>query len=134
MTQVAVRAALEVALNAMTPAIATAWENNAFAPPASSTPYQAAFVLWGTPDNPEMGASYFEQGIFQVSLFYPLQAGTSAAATRAGLLRALFRRGASFTNSGVVVTVRSTPEVSAGTVDGDRWFVPVKVRFSAFIP
>lgn len=133
MSIVKVRAALETALNSMSPALATAWENNAFTPPASTVAYQKAFVLPATPDNPEYGSSYSENGIFQITLMFPLQTGTGAAAERAELLRATFPRGASFINSGVTVRIMRTPEISAGTVEGDRFSVPVKVRFSAFI-
>jgi len=129
-----IRAALETALNGMSPALATAWENNAFAPPASTVAYQKAYVMFATPDNPEYGSAHQELGIFQVTLMYPLQIGTSTVAARAELLRTTFRRGASFTSSGVTVIITRTPEVSAGTVDGDRFTVPVKCRFSAFIP
>jgi len=133
MSLVLVRAALETALAAMTPALATAWENVPFSPPTASVPYQAAYLLPSTPDNEEFGSAHVEQAIFQVSLYYPLQAGAAAAATRAEALRSLFKRGASFTRSGVVVKVTHTPEVSQGTVDGDRWFLPVKVRVSSYI-
>ena len=133
MSLILVRAALETALAAMTPAVATAWENVPFTPPAASVPYQAAFLIPAEPDNAEYGAAHTEQAIFQVSLFYPLQVGPAAAAARAEMLRTLFKRGASFTSSGVTVKVTRTPEVSQGTVDGDRWFLPVKVRISAYI-
>ena len=129
MSAVKIRAALQTALNAMTPSLATAWENVAFAPPVATTPYQKAFVLFAEPDNSEYGATYREQGIFQVSLMYPLQAGAGAAAARAELLRATFRRGASFSNGGETVIVTRTPEISNGLVDGDRWMQAVKIRF-----
>lgn len=128
-----IRAALEIALNAMSPALATAWENNAFAPPASTVAYQKAYTMFATPDNPEWGSSHQELGIFQVTLCYPLQVGTSAAAARAELLRTTFKRGASFTNSGVTVNITKTPEVGAGTPAGDRFEMPVKIRFMAQI-
>lgn len=128
-----IRIALETALAAMAPSLATAWENTAFAPPASSVPYQRAYILFSTPDNQEFGASHIQQGIFQINLLYPLQAGPADAADRAELIRASFRRGFSFTNSGVTVNITRTPEVGQGLPDGDRWLVPVKVRFSSFI-
>lgn len=133
MSLVLVRAALETALAAMSPAVATAWENVPFTPPAASVPYQAAFLLPAPPNNDEYGSAHTEQALFQVSLFYPLQVGSAAAVARAELLRTTFRRGATFTSSGVKVVVTNTPEVSQGTVDGDRWFLPVKIRVSSYI-
>lgn len=128
-----IRAALETALNGMSPALATAWENNAFTPPASTVAYQKVHLMFAMPENPEWGASHQELGFLQVTLCYPLQVGTSAVAARAELLRTTFRRGVSFTDSGVTVTITKTPEVSAGTPAGDRFEMPVKIRFMAQI-
>lgn len=134
MSQVSIRAALETALNALAPAIATAWENVTFAPPASSTPYQAAFILFAEPENPEAGAVRFERGIFQVNLLYPLKAGDSTARARAEMVRTAFYRGRSMSSGGVTVVVEKTPEAGQGTVSGDRWLIPVKIRFFAQLP
>lgn len=129
MSQAAIRAALETALNAMSPALSTAWENMAFTPPAPSTPYQRAFVMFAEPDNAEYGASHREQGVFQVSLMCPIQAGDAAARARSALILAAFRRGTSFTSGSVTVTITRTPYAGAGAIDGDRWHVPVKIQF-----
>lgn len=134
MSQIKIRAALETALNAILPAIDTAWENVSFNPPASSTPYQAAFVLFAEPDDPEAGhALHIERGILQINLKYPLQTGDGTARARAELIRTTFYRGRSFTSDGVTVSVENTPEAGQGTVDGDRWLIPVKIRFKSQI-
>lgn len=128
-----IRSALETALNSMNPALATAWENAPFTP-ISGTPYQAVNLLFAKPDNPTFGGNmYREQGIFQITLFYPLQAGPANAAARAELLRTTFARGLSFINGGITTIIKETPEISPGSVDGDRWMVPVKIRFFANI-
>jgi hypothetical protein len=134
MSTVSIRAALESALAAMTPALDTAFENASFLPPAASTPYQQVNVMFAEPRNPVFGdAMHRESGIMQVKLLYPLQAGTKDAATRAELLRSTFYRGASFTKSGVTVVISETPEVAAGGAEGGMWSVPVKIRFYANI-
>lgn len=134
MSQVSIRAALEVALAAISPALETAWENHAFTPPAPSVPYQRAFVLFAEPSDPEAGnAIHFERGIFQINLMYPLQAGDSTARARAEAIRTAFYRGRSMTSGGITAVVEKTPEAGQGTVDGDRWFIPVKIRFFAQI-
>lgn len=128
-----IRIALETALNNMTPALATAFENNSYTPVAG-TPYQEAHVLFAEPDNPTMGNTFKrEQGIFQVTLRYPLNTGTAAINARAELIRTTFPRATSFTSGGVTVTVERTPHVAPGYRDGDRWAVPVKIRFFANI-
>jgi hypothetical protein len=132
MSAIKIRAALETALNGITPAIATAWENSAFLSLASSVPYQQVNVLFAEPDDPTYGDTYhLEQGFMQVKLMYPLQAGSLAAMTRAELMRTTFYRGASFSNGGINVVISRTPSISPGNVDGDRWAVIVKIRFTA---
>jgi hypothetical protein len=129
MSLTAIRSALETQLNAMAPALATAWENAAFVPPAPTVPYQRVDLMLATPENPEIGAGYRELGFMQVTLKYPLQAGPGAAAARAIALRASFPKNLALTSGGVVTTISKTPAISAGVVDGDRWSVPVKIPF-----
>ena len=129
MSVILIRAALETALNSITPAMATSWENYSYAPVAG-VPYQAINLLFVQPENPTFGSAFHrEVGYMQVTLNYPLQVGPTTAATRAELIRAKFFRGASFTSGGVTVVIHRTPEISSGRVDGDRWAVPVKVFF-----
>jgi hypothetical protein len=123
-----IRSALEVALNAMSPSLSSAWENAPFTP-VTGTAYQKVQLLFAEPVNSEFGRNYRELGYMQVTLFYPLLVGAALPAARAELIRSTFYRGAAFTSSGVTVTVSNTPEVSPGSVDGDRFAIPVKVRF-----
>lgn len=126
-----VRSALETALNAMTPALSTAWENGPFTP-INGTAYQRVNLLTAEPENPSIGNTlYREIGILQITLMYPKDTGSGGANARAELIRTTFKRGNSFTKDGVKVIVERTPEVSPGRVDGDRWSVPVRVRWYA---
>jgi hypothetical protein len=132
MSIASVRAALETKLAAMTPSLATAYENAPYTP-ISGTPYQAAYLLPVT-ENPTMGDGYYRlAGIFQITLFYPLQTGPAAAAARAELIRTAFKRGTSMVSGSVTVIVERTPDILQGRVDGDRWALPVRVRFFAGI-
>jgi hypothetical protein len=131
MSLVAVRAALETALNAMSPKIATAWENDEFTPPADTAPYQAVNLLTARPVNQEMGRPHVESGFIQVTLRYPLKKGSAAATARAEALRTTFFRGASFVASGVTTIIEQTPEIMPGFVDQNRWSIPVRIRFYA---
>lgn len=133
MTAIAIRAALETALDAMSPALATAWENDAFTPPAADTPYQEVALLLAQPDNAETGRQYTQRGFLQVNLYYPLGAGTGDVTARAELLKTTFRKTLSFTASGVSVYIDRTPEIVPGRRDADRWMVPVRIYFSAQI-
>lgn len=127
-----IRAALETALNNMTPALATAWQNAPYTP-VSGTPYQRVTILTGEPNNSVFGASYTEQGYMQVDLCYPQSVGASALENRFELLRTTFKRGTAFINGGITTTIDATPELSPAYLDGDRFIRPVKIRFHAYI-
>ncbi|MDO8065276.1 MULTISPECIES: phage tail terminator-like protein [unclassified Janthinobacterium] len=60
---------------------------------------------------------------------YPPGQGTASAGARAEMIKELFRRGASFTKGDVTVQIERTPEIADGREDGDRWMVPVKIRW-----
>lgn len=130
MSLVAIRAALEQRLDAMTPALATAWENAPFTP-TIGTPHQRVHLLPAEADNPEQSGGYIERGYLQVTLKYPLQAGTGAAAARAQLVRDQFPRALSLTSGGIVVQITRTPAIGGGTTDGDWWSVPIKIFWQA---
>lgn len=131
MSSVKIRNALETALNAMSPALSTSFENASFTPPVSTTAYQSATLLLAEPDNTVYGGTFQEMGLMQVDLNYPMQTGAGAAYARAELLRTTFARGESFTSSGTTVTILRTPEILPGrNVDG-RYVLPVRIRFFA---
>lgn len=129
----AIRAALETQLSAITPALPTAWENAPFEPPAGA-PYQRVNLIPAPPENPTFGDGFRrERGMLQVTLAYPLGSGPAQAAARSELIRQAFPRGASLTAGGIVTTIEKTPEIGPGLIEGDRYAVPVRVRFFANI-
>lgn len=130
MSNDAVRKALETHLNAMAPALATAWQNVQFTP-AAGVPYQSADLLLGAPENPAYGAYYREVGVFQVSLMYQQGTGPGAADARAKAIRDWFKRGTTLVADGIEVVVQRTPTIASGYADGDRWRVPVSIPFFA---
>jgi hypothetical protein len=131
MSSILIRAALETGLNAMTPALATAWENAAFTPTTAA--YQSVALLFAAPDNISYGAGFTEQGIMQVDLSYPQETGPAAAYTRAELIRSTFARGETFSSGGVSVIIQRTPEILPGRNEGSRYILPVRVRFFAHL-
>jgi hypothetical protein len=124
---------LEVQLATVNPNISTSFENTAFKP-VEGTPYQRINHLRTPPENPEMTGTFVrEGGLMQVTLMYPLGPGAKNALTQAELIKAKFPRGSQFTGNGVTVTIERTPYVMAGSVDGDRWSVPVRIPYYANI-
>jgi hypothetical protein len=118
MSLIAIRSALETALSAVSPALDTGWENASFTP-TPGVPYQRVEFSFSDPENTEQAATYRQGGFMQVTLFYPLTAGTSAVETRGQLIRVAFPRGLSFSGSGVVTTIIKTPSfLSAVSAEG----------------
>lgn len=133
MSALATRAALETALDAMTPALETAWENAKFSPTPGSA-YQRVAILLAPPVMMEMSHHWHrEAGFMQVTLCYPLDAGAGAALTRAEAIRTTFHAGATFTASGVTVHVDGTPEIGPAMIEDDTYALPVRVRFYSHV-
>lgn len=130
-----IRAAFETELAGMSPALATAWENVVLSPkPAAGTPYQIAKLMPAEPENPTYGDGFYrERGYFQLNLCYPTKQnpGAGPSIARAELLRETFPRGKTLIAGGVTVIVERTPEIGVGFSDGDRYVVPVRIRYFA---
>lgn len=133
MSALTIRALLEAALAAMSPPLATAYENAPYTP-VVGTPYQRVHVLFAQPRALEMSQHlHREQGIMQINLCYPLNTGPAAAATRAELIRTAFPAASDLTSGSVTVTIDGLPEIAPAAVEDDRYVVPVRVRFYAHI-
>lgn len=133
MSQQAIQNAIENALSAIVPALDTVHGNEEYAPVAGR-PYQEVFVMFAAPANPTMGDGFYQElGVLQVNLQYPTGTGTADAAERAALIRDAFKRGASFTDSGITVQIDKTPAIPNGVVEGDRWKVVVRAPWHADI-
>ena len=128
----AIRKALEKRLKAIAPTFETAFENAAFTP-TPGTPYQKVYLLPATPDNQEKGSTYFERGIFQVTLCYPKDKGPGDAETKAAAIRAAFKKGTSSVEDGVRTLIILTPRISAGFPDGDRYCIPISITWQSQI-
>lgn len=128
-----VRIALEKRIASLLPAIAISYENATFTP-VNGTPYLQINLLPNTPDNSIMGqATYFERGIFQVTLAYPLGAGTATAGAKAQAVRDHFKRGVTMVEAGITVIVINTPRIAPAMVDADRYRVPISIEYQAQI-
>ena len=130
MTADPIRIALETALDAMSPPLVTAWENESFVPTAG-VPFQRVNLLRAQPDDSEVGPLFVEQGYLQVTLCYPAGDNPSAAEARALAVRQAFRRGSSFIVGGVTVIITRTPQLVPPQIDADRYQLPVRIPFRA---
>jgi hypothetical protein len=139
MSQNSIRTALATALAAITPELATAWENRPTTKAGvevglTADPYQIVNVLFNEPDNMGYGnGPYTEMGIMQVRLMYPEDAGSYTAGARAELIRTTFYRGLSLASGGITTIIERTPTIQGGQVEEGRYAIIVKIRFFANI-
>lgn len=127
----AIRAALEKAVAAMTPALATAWPGVAFVP-TENVPYQEANILFAEPEHSDTGLTYRQGGFLQLSLRYPLGAGSADAEARAALIRSTFPRKRTLDpESGVTVQIDRAAAIDVMPNEDGRLVRVVRVRFYA---
>lgn len=126
-----VRKALENRLKAMSPDLSTAYENLVFTP-VTGTAYQKVDLLPGTPNNEiQSAATYFERGIFQVTLMYPPNTGPGAATARATYVKNHFKRGLWLYAGVIAVFLPDTPRVAAPLPINDRYAIPISISYQA---
>lgn len=138
MTMPRIRSLLEGRLStwaaARSPALAVAWENAAFTPPAGT--YLRAFILPSATRSDDLEGSHRQYtGVFQVSIVAPLGTGPGAAEGIAEELATLFpvvtATGGRYTNSGFVVSI-ITPMANGPFIrEPDRNVLPVSCRYRA---
>lgn len=122
MSALNIRRAFEKRLALMSPALPTAYENVNYVP-VTGTAYQRASLLPAQPENPTLGDAYHrEVGVFQVSLYYPVNVGSATAETRAEAVISHFKRATSMIEGSQSVLVIQTPtRTPAQVIDG--WYV-----------
>ena len=127
-----IRVALETRLNALVPAIDTAWEDVTYSP-KSGVPYQQITLLPSEPGSPTIGSSELvrELGLLQVSLYYPIGEGMKRISERAELLRSWFPKGLTLSSGGVNVTISKRASVAPANRDGEWKVLPVSIPYFA---
>ena len=127
-----IRKSLETRLNAVSSGvIPTAFENVAFVP-IKGTPYQRAHILPAKTQNPTMGDGFRrEAGIFQVTLFFPANAGAWPATARAKVVKDQFARGLTISESNVRVMIDESPYQAPGETIDDWYILPVSIPYIA---
>ena len=123
-----IRAALEIAVDGITPVLPTAWQNDSF-DPIKGVAWQRVTILTGRPENQVTDASYKENGILRISLFYPLRIGSALASQRIDLIRSVFPRDTKLVKDNVTVTTVGTPEKTSEQVETDWHSVVIDIRF-----
>ena len=138
MSQNKIRTALDTRLLSTPGGIAaqwTAWDNKGLkAAPTAAQAYQVVSLLPATPDNPTLTEeTQIHAGIYQVLLHLPVGAGPLAGETIAQAIVDHFQAGTRLTYSGQTVRIRGTPAIAQGYLSGERYCVPVSIRYNSIV-
>jgi len=133
MSLVKIRSAFEVAVNAITPTIPTAYENINYTP-SNGVDYQELYLLPAINEDISIESSDFvSKGIFQITLKYKTGRGSYDIATRADLYVKSFKTGRKLIKDDVTVIVMDTPKVINLGTSGDRIIYAISINYRAYI-
>ena len=133
MSQDLIRAAFEKRLNdwakARSPALAVAWQNTKFTPPANAMYLRAYVMPSATISRDAAGDHRQYRGVFQVNAVMPIGAGSRGAEQIAAEIDALFPVNLVMQSGGLAVRVR-TPISSGQPTTGDAdHTVPISLGY-----
>ena len=132
MSALTIRQLLEQRVAAMTPALATAWENVLFEPP--DAPWQDVTLMLDAPQRPTLGSAFWRQrGHLQILLVYPLNTGVATVMARAELIRTTFPQGLTLSSGSVRILLETNAEIARGRELSGWYQVPVTIPFTADI-
>ncbi len=119
--------AVRTHLNNLTPKYPTALEGISFDAPAAGMYQRLQFVV-SRPEDPVFGTGYYRENIeIQIFVVDQLDGGTTAAETRAELIRDWFHKGLTLIEGNFRMHVLRTPHVSSAATAADRIIVPVLI-------
>lgn len=129
MSQQLIRAALDTHLAAMPGLPPIAWEGESYAPVTGVT-YAKVDLMPRFPDNPTLSERLQDNGgIYQIGLYFPRGTETGDMDALVGTVQTHFAAGTSLAAGIINVRIEGTPAISAGFPTGDRWLVPVSIRY-----
>jgi hypothetical protein len=130
MAIIEIKRAAERKLNALTPAVSTAWEGVSFNAPNGL--YQRVQFTIQSPDDPVLGTGFHRERVtMQVFVVGAANKGTSEVINRAELIRNHFAKGLVLQEGNVRIHVLTTPQIAGNTVVSERIICPVLIQLVA---
>ena len=130
MAIIEIKRAAERKLNALTPAVTTAWEGVSFNAPNGL--YQRVQFTIQSPDDPVLGTGFHRERVtMQVFVVGAANKGTSEVINRAELIRNHFAKGLVLQEGNVRIHVLTTPQIAGNTVVSERIICPVLIQLVA---
>ncbi len=135
MSPAVIRSAFRTRLLTLAGIPPVAWQNRAFVPPSTGCWFKEAH-LPATSALTSFGSAGVDglvekTGIYQITVFAPVNSETKAAEDWAGQLETLFKPGVVVSHSGQTAYCESV--VAAAPVQEPNWFgIPVSIRYRLF--
>jgi hypothetical protein len=130
MAIIEIKRAAERKLNALTPAVQTAWEGVSFDAPNEL--YQRVQFTIQPPEDPVLGTGFHREKVtMQVFIVGTANKGTSEVINRAELVRNQFAKGLTLQEGNVRIHVLSTPQIAGNTIVSERVICPVLIQLVA---
>lgn len=124
-----IRAALDTHLTNWLSVPEIAWEGEDFTPTPGAL-YAAVNLLPRQTDNPTLSERLRDDGgIYQVALYFPRGSPTATCDIISGGLVSHFEAGTVLQAGIIKVRIEGTPAIAPGLPTGDRWLVPVSIRY-----
>lgn len=115
----------------LSPMLPVAWPNESFTKPAGG--YLRITHIPNVNRRLFLGSNDPHQrlGLFQVSVFAPLNKGATPATEIAGKIAAHFPADLPMRSGGITVRVGKAPDVAPGFAEDTHWHVPVTISYQA---
>ena len=130
-----IRTILEQKLATIAGSLGTVYENlpsSAYVPVAG-TPYQTVHLLYADSEDLCITNDMIkDQGIMQVTLYYPLGQGSKAVETRAQLIRSTFTNALQLTDGTDTVRISKTPDIKNMGQSSDRYIYIVSIYYKSY--
>ena len=130
-----IRSILEAKLATISPSLGTVYENlpqSAYVPVAG-TPYQSVNMLYADSEDLCITNDMIkDQGICQITLYYPLNQGSKNIEDRAKLIRNTFTTGLQLTDNTDTVLISRTPSIKNMGQISDRFIYVVSIYYKSY--
>ena len=130
-----IRSILEQKLATISPSLGTVYENlpSSAYTPIAGTPHQTVHLLYADSEDLCITNDMIkDQGIMQVTLYYPLAQGSLNIETRAKLIRSTFTNALNLTDGTDTVKISKTPDIKNMGVMSDRYVYVVSIYYKSY--
>jgi hypothetical protein len=120
---------IENRLKTLSPALAIAFDNVVFTPPANAGKYLRCTFNIQRPDDTSVGSDYYRENVtVNIYVMDKLNIGTGSALDTAEDIRTLFKKSTSLQDENVRITILRTPHIAGTTVTSDRLVCPISIQ------